>query len=113
MGREEKLEIVKRKKKHWIVTRNSRAIIVDILEDAMTWSEEKPLRQLRNEIVLEGWRRMETIMGSDTEVQRRLVEGWMEKKAEENDLLLTLKLEEERQKRLERIELLKGVMKRK
>ena len=85
----------------------------------ISWSEEKPMRQLIDEIVLEGWMRMETmrintiIMGLDQEVQRRLVENWLEKKAEEEDLLLTLKLEEERQKRLARIHLLKEVMKRK
>ena len=85
----------------------------------ISWSEEKPMRQLIDEIVLEGWMRMETmrinniIMGSDKEVQRRLGENWLEKKAEEEDLLLTLKLEEERQKRLTRIHLLKEVMKRK
>ena len=47
------------------------------------------------------------------ELQRRLVEGWIEKKTEEEALLLTLRLEEERQKRLERIDILKQVMKRK
>ena len=85
----------------------------------ISWSEEKPMRQLIDEIVLEGWMRMETmrinniIMGLDKEVQRRLAENWLEKKAEEEDLLLTLKLEEERQKRLARIHLLKEMMKRK
>ena len=32
MGREEKLLIVSKKKEHWVVTRNLRAIILDILE---------------------------------------------------------------------------------
>ena len=119
MGREEKLEIVRKKKEHWEVTRNARAIIVDLLEDAMAWAEEKPMRQLVNEIVLEGWRKMEIkrinniIVSSDTEVQRRLMEGWVEKKSEEDALLLTLRLEEERQERLARIQLLKEIMKRK
>ena len=119
MGREEKLEIVRKKKEHWEVTRNARAIIVDLLEDAIAWAEEKPMRQLVNEIVLEGWRKMEIkrinniIVSSDTEVQRRLMEGWVEKKAEEEALLLTLRLEEERQERLARIQLLKDIMKRK
>ena len=87
MGREEKLLIVSKKKEHWVVTRNLRAIILDILEGAMAWSEEKPMRQLIDEIVLEGWMRMETIRINNIikEVQRRLVEGWMEKKAEEKD----------------------------
>ena len=77
------------------------------------------MRQLVNEIVLEGWRKMEIkrinniIVSSDTEVQRRLMEGWVEKKAEEDALLLTLRLEEERQERLARIQLLKEIMKRK
>ena len=119
MGREEKLLIVSKKKEHWEVTRISRAIILDILEGAMAWSEEMPMRQLIDEIVLEGWMRMETmrinniIMGLDKEVQRRLAENWLEKKAEEEDLLLTLKLKEERLKRLARIHLLKKRMKRK
>ena len=47
------------------------------------------------------------------EVQRRLVDGWIEKKTEDEAFLLTLRLEEERQKRLERIKMLKHVMERK
>ena len=96
MGREDKLEVVRRKKEQWEVTRNARAILIDLMEGSVKWVEEKPMRQLVDEVMQEGWMRLETsrinaiIRSSDMEVQRRLVEGWIEKKTEEEVLLLTL-----------------------
>ena len=116
MGREEKLERVWKKKERWEVSRISMSIVVDLVQEAVAWSEEKPLREIVEDIVLEGWRNIETarimkmIADSEAEIQGRVVRYCLEKKAEEESLILTLKLEEERQKRLERTEVLKRIV---
>ena len=77
------------------------------------------MREILEEIVLEGWRNMETarvlrmISDSEQEIQSRVVRYCLEKKAEEESLLLTLRLEEERQRRLERTEVLKLLLTKK
>ena len=119
MGRDEKLERVRKKKESWEVSRMSKAIAVELVEEAISWTEEKPMREILEEIVLEGWRNMETarvlrmISDSEQEIQSRVVRYCLEKKAEEESLLLTLRLEEERQRRLERTEVLKLLLTRK
>ena len=77
------------------------------------------MREILEEIVLEGWRNMETarvlrmISDSEQEIQSRVVRYCLETKAEEESLLLTLRLEEERQRRLERTEVLKHLLTKK
>ena len=74
VGREEKLERVRRKKEHWEVTRIARALTVELLEVAVAWTEERSMRELVDEIILEGWRKLETeniirmILDADGEV---------------------------------------------
>ena len=51
MGREDKLEVVRRKKEQWEVTRNARAILIELIEGTVKWVEEKPMRQLVDEFM--------------------------------------------------------------
>ena len=119
MGRDEKLERVRKKKERWEISKMSMAIVMDLVKEAVAWSEEKPIREIVEDIVLEGWRHIETvrimktILDSEDEIQGRVMRYCLEKKAEEECLLLTLKLEEERQRRLVRTEFLKNILRKK
>ena len=119
MGREEKLERVRKKKESWELSKMSMAIVVDIVKEAVVLSEEKPIREMVEDIVLEGWRHVETarimnmILDAEDEIKGRVIRYCLEKQAEEECLLLTLKLEEERQRRLKRTEVLKNILRKK
>ena len=101
------------------MSRITRALTVELVEVAVAWAEERPIRELVDEIVLEGWRKFETekilrmILGADGEVQTRVEKYILDKRAEEESMLLTLRLEEMRQKRLARIAILKEMMSKK
>ena len=81
------------KKESWEVSRISMSTVMEVVEGAVTWSEEKPMRELVEDIVMEGWRDIEAsrimrmITNSENEIQ--------EKRADEESLLSTLVLEEE------------------
>ena len=120
MDWEEKLERVGRRKKEWENARISRNIPIDVLEEAMIFLETKDMREHMDEIVQEGWKRLETrrvltfIYGSEADIKVR-VKAEVVKQLEEEKILLTAmkKKLEERQRRQERITLLKDILKKK
>ena len=119
VGREEKLERAGRRKKEWENTRMSRSLLLDVLEEAMIFVETKDMRVLMDEIVQEGWKRMETrrvlAIINDCEVGvKARVEAEVVRQMDEEKLLLdAMKKEEEKQIRLERIKILQVILKKK
>ena len=119
MVRQEKLDRVGRRKKEWENTRISRSLLLDVLEEAMIFVKTKNMRELMDEIVQEGWKRMETrrvlaiINDCEAGIKAR-VEAEVFRQMEEEKLLLdAMKSEEEKQMRLERIKLLQVILKKK
>ena len=79
MGREEKLERARRKKEGWEVVRFAKDIVLGLGERAVSWSENNHIRDWLEEIVQEGWRRIETgrvlriINNLEMDIQKRLI----------------------------------------
>ena len=109
MGREEKLERVKRNKEGWEVIRFAKNIVLELGEKAVSWTENKHIRDLLKDIVHEGWKRMKTekvlrmITNSEKDIQNMIIEYCVQIRADEESLLAALRLEEEKQNRLESI----------
>ena len=60
VGREERLERVRRKKEGWEVARFAKGMVLELAEKAVTIAENKFVSEWLEEIMLEGWRRIET-----------------------------------------------------
>ena len=119
LEREEKLERVERKKREWTNIRMCRSIVLDLVGETVSWVKEKPWREVVEEMVDEGWRRLETsrilLMFSNTEpmIKMRVEENILERRAEEQSMLLAIRVYEEKQKRLDRIDVLKMILSKK
>ena len=78
--------------------------------------ENRHVSEYLEEIVLEGWRRIETgralrsINNLEIEVQNRIVEYYVQRRTEEITLMTALRLEEDKHKRLERTKVLKMIL---
>ena len=59
MRRDERLALVRKKKEGWEMVKVARDLTVEVMEKAVSWTEEKSTRELIDEIVHEGWRRLE------------------------------------------------------
>ena len=103
MGKEEKLELA----------RMVNLITVEMVEKAVPQSENNHVIQMLEDTLQEGWRRIETarilriLDKSEEEIQARVLEACLLKKEEERSLLSALRLEEEKQRRLDRTRILK------
>ena len=62
MGREEKLERVRKKKEGWEIVRFTKNIVLELGERAVTWTENTHIRDWLEEIILEGWKRIERVL---------------------------------------------------
>ena len=60
VGRQEKLEKARRKKKGWELVRFAKGIVLELGEKAVNRAENKHVSECLEDIVLEGWRRIET-----------------------------------------------------
>ena len=114
--KEEKRMKAREKRKAWELKRIARLITTGVVEEAVSRSEMKHIESIVEDILLEGWRRVETtrilqIMDeTEEEVQERVLKACMIKKEEEGNLLAALSMEEDRQRRLERTRTLKLIL---
>ena len=114
--KEEKRMKAREKRKAWELKRIARLITTGVVEEAVSRSEMKHIESIVEDILREGWRRVETtrilqIMDeTEEEVQERVLKACMRKKEEEGNLLSALRKEEERQRRLERTRTLKLIL---
>ena len=112
----EELERVERKKREWATIKMCRSVVLDLMGETTSWVEEEPLRKLVGEILDEGWRRLETsrilLMNSSSEatIRRMVEESILERRADEESLLIAFRLAEDKKKRLDRIEVLKIIL---
>ena len=96
-----------------------RSIVLDLVGETVSWVKEKPWREVVEEMVDEGWRRLETsrilLMFSNAEpmIKMRVEENILERRAEEQSMLLAIRVYEEKQKRLDRIDVLKMILSKK
>ena len=67
MGKEEKLEKARQKKEKWEVARMVNQITLEMFEKAVTESETSLVKQILEDIIQEGWRR---IMGKEEKVEK-------------------------------------------
>ena len=119
MGKEEKVEKAKKKKDKWELTWMVKLITMEMVEKAVSQSENKHVKRMLEDTLQEGWRRIETtrilqiLDKTDEEIQARVLEACLRKKEEERSLLAALRLEEEKQRRLERTRILKLILSKK
>ena len=86
---------------------------MEVVDDAVSQSEKKHIEEILEDTLQEGWRRIETtrilqiLEETEEDVQAIVMEACLRKKEEETNLLAALRVEEEKQRRLERTKILK------
>ena len=89
MGKEEKVKRAKKKKEKWELTRMVKLITMEMVEKAVSQSENKHVKRMLEDTLQEGWRRIETtrilqmLDKTDEEIQARVLEACLRKKEEE------------------------------
>ena len=117
--REEKVARVERKKLEWASTKLSRSVLLDMVNDTVSFVENKHLVRMMSEVVDEAWRRVEVrrlvwdITDCEDEIQQRVEQILSTRRAEEKELAAALVKEEAKQKRLKRIIMIKEIWKKK
>ena len=117
--KDKKKEKAKKKKEKWEITRIVKLITMEVVEEAVSQSEKKHIEEIMEDTLQEGWMRIETtrilqiLEETEEEVQARVMEACLRKKKEEKNLLAALRLEEEKQRRLERTRILKLILSKK
>ena len=117
--REEKKEKARKKRDEWELKRIARLITTGVMEDAVSRSEMKHIEHLIEDTLHEGWRRVETkrllrlLEETEDEVQERVIKACLRKREEERNMLDALRMEEDRQRRLERTRTLKLILRKK
>ena len=117
--REELLERVRWKKKQWETRSLCRAVLVGMMDKAVESSEEKYCTDMVSGLVEDAWieictrRIVEEIWESEDSIRREVEKRLDERREEEESMLMMLAMEEDKRKRLERVEMLRKILMKK
>ena len=117
--REEKLARVEMKMMAWVSTKLCRSVVMEVVNNAVKRVDNQHLSRIVADMMDEAWRRMEVnrlvdeVTDGDGEIRRRVEKILSSKRAEEMELLENVERAEAKQRRIERITLVKKIWSKK